>query len=66
MAGPSNTLDAIMDTLEKKTTSPKPEAKRSEGKKLLRARPVEGEIDYVELTRDTIKKYPKILAALAK
>jgi len=34
--------------------------------KVLRARPVEGAIDYAELSRDTIAKFPKILAALAK
>jgi hypothetical protein len=63
---PLNTLDAIMDTLEKNKASSKPDAKPSVGKKPLRPRPVEGEIDYAELTRDTIKKFPKILAALAK
>jgi hypothetical protein len=31
-----------------------------------RARPVEGEIDYAELTRQFIARFPKILAALAK
>jgi hypothetical protein len=34
--------------------------------KVLRARPVEGEIDYAGLTRDTVARFPKILAALAK
>jgi hypothetical protein len=55
-----------MDTLEKKNTSPKPETKQSAGEKVLRARPADGEVDYVELTRETMKKFPKILAALAK
>jgi hypothetical protein len=32
----------------------------------LRARPIKGETDYAELIRDTIAKFPKILAALAK
>jgi len=34
--------------------------------KVLRAKPVEGDIDYAELTRETMAKFPKILAALAK
>src|SRR5258708_23867951 len=39
----------------------------SEGdRKVLRARPVQGEINYAELTSDTIARFPKILAALAK
>jgi hypothetical protein len=33
---------------------------------ILRARPIEGEVDYAGLTRDTIARFPKILAALAK
>ena len=63
---PLNTLDAIMDTLEQKTTSPKPEAKRPEGKKVSRARPAKGEVDQNELTDEIIARFPKILAALAK
>jgi hypothetical protein len=56
-----------MDTVEPKTDATKPAAKqRPDEKKILRARPVEGEIDYAELSRETIAKYPKILAALAK
>jgi hypothetical protein len=33
---------------------------------VLQARPVEGEIDYAELSREIIARFPKILAALAK
>jgi hypothetical protein len=33
---------------------------------VLRGRPVKGKIDYAELIRDTIARFPKILAALAK
>lgn len=33
---------------------------------VLRARPVTGEIDYTELSREHIARYPKIRAALAK
>jgi hypothetical protein len=40
--------------------------RRSDSAKVLRAKPVEGEIDYAELTRETMAKFPKILAALAK
>jgi hypothetical protein len=32
----------------------------------MRARPVTGEIDYAELSREHIARYPKIRAALAK
>jgi hypothetical protein len=55
-----------MDTIERNTAPKKPAAKPRAEKKVLRAKPVEGEVDYAELTRDTIKKFPKILAALAK
>ena len=56
-----------MDTIDRDETSAKPAAKqRSDEKKIMRARPVEGEIDYAELSRDTIARFPKILAALAK
>jgi len=55
-----------MDTIEQKATSPKPEAKRPEGEKVLRARPVKGEVDQSELTDEIIARFPKILAALAK
>jgi hypothetical protein len=34
--------------------------------KVLRARPIEGEVDYAELSREHIARYPKIRAALAK
>jgi hypothetical protein len=33
---------------------------------ILRAQPVTGEIDYAELSREHIARYPKIRAALAK
>lgn len=41
-------------------------AKRSAGGKLLRARPVGGEIDHAGLTREIIARFPKILAELAR
>ena len=34
--------------------------------KVLRARPIKGEIDHGALTREIIARFPKILAALAK
>jgi len=33
---------------------------------VLRARPVEGDVDHQALTREIIKRFPKILAALAE
>ena len=33
---------------------------------VLRARPVEGDIDHKALTREIVRRFPKILAALAK
>ena len=40
--------------------------KRTAPNELLRARPAEGEIDYPELIREHMERYPKIRAALAK
>jgi hypothetical protein len=40
--------------------------RRDSGDKILRARPVEGEVDYAELSREIIARFPKILAALAE
>jgi hypothetical protein len=39
---------------------------RRGGDEVLRARPVVGDIDYAELSREHIARYPKIRAALAK
>jgi hypothetical protein len=41
-------------------------AERRPADVVLRASRIEGEVDYAELTRDTIARFPKILAALAK
>jgi len=41
-------------------------ARRSEAVKVLRAKPVKGEIDYAGLSREHIARYPKIRAALAE
>jgi hypothetical protein len=40
--------------------------KRTAPSEVLRARPTEGEIDYPELIREHMERYPKIRAALAK
>lgn len=40
--------------------------RRGDSDKVLRARPVAGDIDYAKLSREFIAKFPKILAALAK
>jgi hypothetical protein len=56
-----------MDTIDRDETSAKSAAtQRRDEEKTLRARPVKGKIDYAELIRETIAKFPKILAALAK
>jgi len=56
-----------MGTIDREQDAAKPAAKqRPDDKKILRARPVKGKIDYAELIRDTIARFPKILAALAK
>jgi hypothetical protein len=41
-------------------------ADRDASPKVLRARPVEGEVDYAGLSREHIARYPKIRAALAE
>ena len=41
-------------------------ARQSAAREPLHARPVNGKIDYAALIRDTMAKFPKILAALAK
>jgi hypothetical protein len=40
--------------------------KRCSADRLLRARPIEGEIDYAQLSREHIARYPKIRARLAE
>jgi hypothetical protein len=56
-----------MDTVEPNKDAATPSAKqRPDEKKILRARPVKGEIDHAALSREFIARFPKILAALAK
>ncbi len=42
------------------------EQRQEAATEVLRARPVKGKIDYAELSREHIARYPKIRAALAK
>ena len=56
-----------MDTVEPKKDAATPATRqRPDEKKILRARPVKGKIDYAELSREHMARYPKIRAALAK
>lgn len=55
-----------MDTLEKNKAVPQPEAKPSAEKTVLRARPTKGEVDDEALSREFIRRFPKLRAALAK
>ena len=56
-----------MDTIDREKDAAKPTAKqRPDEKKILRARPVAGEIDHAALSREFIARFPKIRAALAK
>jgi acyl carrier protein phosphodiesterase len=41
-------------------------AERRPAGEILRARPIEGDIDHEALTREIIARFPKILAALAE
>lgn len=41
-------------------------AERRPADEILRAQPVEGEVDYAELSREHLARYPKIRAALAE
>ena len=56
-----------MDTIDREKDTANPAAKRRpDEKKILRARPVKGEVDYAELSREHIARYPKIRARLAE
>jgi hypothetical protein len=53
-----------MDTIDRdETTKPLP---KKEEAKVLRARPAKGEVDWAELSREHIARYPKIRARLAE
>jgi len=55
-----------MDTIDRDKTPTKPAAQPRDKAKVLRAKPVTGEIDHAALTREIIRRFPKILDALAK
>jgi hypothetical protein len=55
-----------MDTIDRNKTSAKPARKPSGKAKVLRAKPVKGEIDHEALSREFMARFPKLRAALAK
>jgi hypothetical protein len=55
-----------MDTIERDKTPANPPAKPRGKNKMLRAKPVKGEVDHAAVTREIIGRFPKILAELAK
>ena len=56
-----------MDAIDREKGVAKPAAKqRPDENKILRARPVKGEVDHAALSREFIARFPKIRAALAK
>jgi hypothetical protein len=55
-----------MDTIDRNETPAKPVAKPRGKDKVLRAKPVKGEVDWAELSREHIARYPKIRARLAE
>ena len=55
-----------MDTIDRTEPSAKPAAKPREKTKVIRAKPVKGEVDWGELSREHIARYPKIRARLAE
>jgi hypothetical protein len=55
-----------MDTIDRTEPPAKPAAKPREKAKVLRAKPSKGEVDWAELSREHIVRYPKIRARLAE
>ena len=56
-----------MDTIDRdNTTTSKPAAKPGEEKKVLRAKPMQGDVDHEALSREFMRRFPKLRAALAK
>ena len=55
-----------MDTIDRDTAPRKPTTQPCEDKKILRAKPVKGEVDHERLSREFMAKFPKLRAALAK
>lgn len=54
------------DVQTKKQPAPGPAEKARAKDKVLRAIPLEGKVDYAELSREHIERYPKIRARLAE
>lgn len=54
-----------MDTIDRDGTTTKPLPKKEKAK-VLRARPAKGDVDWAELSREHIARYPKIRARLAE
>jgi hypothetical protein len=54
------------DGIETKKQAAKPKPRPHGKDAVLRARPVEGDIDWAELSREHIRRYPKIRARLAE
>jgi hypothetical protein len=55
-----------MDTIERDKTPAKPAAQPRDKAKVLRAKPVKGEVDHAVLTEKIIGRFPNILKALAE
>jgi hypothetical protein len=55
-----------MDTIDRDNTSARPSAKPHDKGKVLRAKPVKGKVNHAAVTREIIRRFPKILAELAK
>jgi hypothetical protein len=55
-----------MDTIDRDQSPAKPPAKPGRKDKVLRAKPVKGEVDWAELSREHVARYPKIRARLAE
>jgi hypothetical protein len=54
------------DTQDTREQYPEAAPRRPAEGEVLRARPVQGEIDHAALTREVISRFPNILAELAK
>jgi hypothetical protein len=55
-----------MDTIDRDKSSTKPATQPRDKAKVLHAKPVKGEVDQAALTQEIIRRFPKILDALAK
>ena len=55
-----------MDTIDRDKTPAQSTRKPQDKAKVLRAKPVQGEVDHAALSREFIARFPKLRAALAK